>query len=338
MRDPLAPEFTQLVELAGERVGGRALAASDDFFAGKENLLKAKPAIFLPEEYTERGKWMDGWESRRKRGPGHDWCVIRLGVAGRIEGLNVDTHHFSGNHPEAFSLDGLALAEGAAEAVDAMAEHWREIVSRTPLNGDSDNYCAVALADRWTHLRLHIYPDGGVARLRVFGRARPDWKALAARSKVDLVAVAHGGRVVDCSDRTFSDPSNLTLPGRSTSMGDGWETRRRRGPGHDWCILALGHRGVVEEVVVDTHHFKGNFPESCALEGCAAPGASREELLGDGREWRPLVERTPLEAHREHRFSVSSGQPVTHVRLRIFPDGGVSRLRVLGRVVGAEGE
>ena len=219
-----------------------------------------------------------------------------------------------------------------------MAEHWREIVSRTPLNGDSDNYCAVASADRWTHLRLHIYPDGGVARLRVFGQARPDWKALAARSKVDLVAVENGGRAVDCSDRYFSDPSNLTMAGRSTFMGDGWETRRRRGPGHDWCILSLGHRGVVEEVVVDTHHFKGNFPESCALEGCDAPGASREQLQDDAREWCALVERTTLEAHREHRFTVSEGQPVTHVRLRIFPDGGVSRLRVLGRVIEPEGE
>ncbi len=255
MSDPSPPEFTHLVDLANERVGGRTLAASDDFFAEKENLLKAKAAIFLPDEYTDRGKWMDGWESRRKRDPGHDWCVIQLGVPGRIQGLNVATHHFSGNHPEAFSLDALALSGDESPEVAGLESHWAEIVARTALNGDSDNYCAVESGERFTHLRLHVYPDGGVARLRVYGEVAPDWTSLAARPRVDLVAVENGGRAVDCSDRYFSDPSNLTMPGRSTYMGDGWETRRRRGPGHDWCILSLGHRGVVEEAVVDTHQW-----------------------------------------------------------------------------------
>ncbi len=336
MSDPSPPDFAALVDLAGERVGGRALAASDEFFAEKENLLKAEPAIFLADEYTDRGKWMDGWESSRKRGPGHDWCVIQLGIAGRIRGVNVDTSHFGGNHPEAFSLDALALGGEEVADVAQLERRWREIVARTALNGSSDNYCAIDSTDRWTHLRLHIYPDGGVARLRVHGEPLPDWSFLAAQPRVDLVAIEHGGRALDCSDRFFSDPSNLILPGPSANMGDGWETRRRRGPGHDWCLLALGHRGVVEEAVVETHHFKGNFPESCSLEGCEAPGASSEELLSDEDRWRPLVERTTLQADREHRFPVAENRPVTHVRLRIYPDGGVSRLRLLGRAVGVD--
>src|SRR5690348_836619 len=158
-------EFTHLVDLASARLGGQALATNDDFFAEKENLIKPEPPVFIPGKYTDRGKWMDGWETRRRRTPGHDFCVIRLGLGGAIEGVDVDTSHFKGNFPEACSIEAC---ESATDKLDEAA--WGEILPRSPLAGDTHNLFPIHDARRLTHLRLHIYPDGGVARLRVHGR------------------------------------------------------------------------------------------------------------------------------------------------------------------------
>ena len=323
------------VDLAAERVGGIAMAANDEFFAPKENLLKAERGIFVEDEYTERGKWMDGWETRRRREPGNDWCLIKLGIPGVIRAVTVDTNHFRGNHPEACSLDAChAPGDVDAAALDAL-QSWNEVLPRSPLEGHAENRFGVISTERATHVRLHIYPDGGVARLRVWGDVRPDWTAVMDSGEaVDLLAVGHGGRPVACSDQFFSEPSNLTLPGRSASMKDGWETRRRRGPGHDWVMLALGRRGIVDRLVVDTGHFKGNYPESCSVEGCDLPGATDEEVATLGN-WFEVVPSTPLSADCEHTFAEPGvARPLTHVRLNIFPDGGVSRFRVYGRPAG----
>lgn len=325
------------VDLAAERVGGSAMAANDEFFAPKENLLKAGRGIFLEDEYTERGKWMDGWETRRRREPGHDWCLIKLGIPGVIRAVSVDTNHFRGNHPETCSLEAChASGDADAAALDAL-QSWSEVLPVSPLEGHVENRFGVISTERATHVRLHIYPDGGVARLRVWGEARPDWSALMASGEaVDLLAVGHGGRPVACSDQFFGEPSNLILPGRSASMKDGWETRRRRGPGHDWAVLALGRRGVVDSVVVDTGHFKGNYPESCSVEGCDLSGATDEEVATLGN-WFEVVPSTALAADREHTFAVPGiARPLTHVRLNIFPDGGVSRFRVYGQPAAEE--
>ncbi len=323
------------VDLAAERVGGIAMAASDEFFAPKENLLKAGRGIFVEAKYTERGKWMDGWETRRRREPGNDSCLIKLGIPGVIRAVTVDTNHFRGNHPEACSLDACHVSGDAdAAALDAL-QSWSEVLPLSPLEGHAENRFGVISTERATHVRLRIYPDGGVARLRVWGDARPDWNALmASGNAVDLLAVGHGGRPVACSDQFFGEPSNLILPGPSASMKDGWETRRRRGPGHDWVMLALGWRGIVDRVVVDTGHFKGNYPESCSVEGCDLPGVTDEEVA-TVENWFEVVPSAPLSADREHTFAVPGvARPLTHVRLNIFPDGGVSRFRVYGRPAG----
>ncbi len=325
-----------LIDLAAARAGGRALSASDEFFASKSNLLKPGRSVFLEGKYTSRGKWMDGWETRRRRTPGFDWCIIQLGVPGVIRAVTVDTHHFKGNHPEACSLTAAALAAvPKAAALKRAAQHWPEILANSPLGPDRENEFLVSGDTRVTHLRLHIYPDGGVARLRVWGEARPDWSRLRGRAAaIDLVAVQHGGVPLAASDEFFSAPINLLLPGPSVDMGDGWETRRRRGPGHDWVIIRLGARATVHEVVVDTAHFKGNFPESCRLEACDAPDLDAAAVPDERLAWRELVPRTKLGADRKHRFrAVGRSGPVTHVRFSIFPDGGVARLRVLGRPV-----
>jgi len=330
-----------LIDLAAARVGGRALVASDEFFAPRHNLLAAGRAVFIEGKYTDRGKWMDGWETRRRRGPerggGYDWCIIRLGIPGAIRAVTVDTTHFRGNHPAACSLDAAQLSGtlgGGARALRALDDAFVEVLPRSPLAGHTENEFAVASDARSTHVRLKIYPDGGVARLRVWGEARPDWRRIAgARRAIDLVAVEHGGAPLATSDQFFSAPLNLIMPGPSRDMGDGWETRRRRGPGHDWVVLRLGRRGVVERVDLDTTHFKGNFPESASLEGCDVAGTGAPPA--DDAGWRELVPRTRLRANARHRLGVTRGKsgPVTHVRLNIFPDGGVARLRVWGRVV-----
>jgi allantoicase len=322
-----------LIDLASERLGGKALVANDEFFAPKENLLKPGRGVFLEDKYTDRGKWMDGWETRRRRGPGHDWCIIRLGVCGTIRSVTVDTNHFRGNHPVECSLDAAVLTATASAKHLVAFEGWREIVPRSPLLGHCENEFEAASGDPVTHVRLNIYPDGGVARLRVWGEAQPDWTALRDRRKpVDLVAAAHGGVPLASSDEFFGQPINLLMPGTPANMGDGWETRRRRGPGHDWVVLRLGHRGVVEAADVDTSHFKGNYPESCSLEALDAPELAARAIPSETAAWQQLLPRTKLGPDAVHRFAeLVERAPITHVRFNIYPDGGVARLRLWGR-------
>jgi len=327
-----------LIDLAAQRVGGRVLLANDQFFAPASNLLKPDRPVFMAGKYTDRGKWMDGWETRRRRAPGNDWCIVRLGIPGVIRAVTVDTTHFRGNAPEACSLDGAALASTLTAAALKRLEHsWIELLPRSAVRSDAENLLPVPAggSPRCTHVRLRIYPDGGVARLRVWGEARPEWRALRGK-RIDLAAIEHGGLPLASSDEFFSHPLHLLLPGRPRGMAEGWETRRRRGPpGHDWVIVRLGHRGAIEAVEIDTTHFKGNAPESASLEAADAPGAADPARLGALR-WEPLVPRTTLRGHARHRIALPGGRggtPATHVRLNIFPDGGVARLRVWGRLV-----
>lgn len=321
-----AATFSGLTDLAAERVGGKALVASDEFFAPKENLLKPGRGVFIAGKYTDRGKWMDGWESRRKRGPGHDWVIIKLGLPGVIEGVDIDTNHFLGNHPPFASLDACTLPAGASlEEAD-----WTEILPKSALRPGSQNLFAVHHREHWTHARLHIYPDGGVARLRLYGKIVPDLTDLAPEAMIDLASLAYGGEALACSDWFFSPMQNLLLPRDPINMGDGWETRRKRGPGHDWVIIKLGAPASLRRVVVDTTHFKGNYPDRCSLDACYLPGADLDALAD--ADWRRLLAETSLQADHAHIFEDELKEigPSTHLRLNIFPDGGVARLRAFG--------
>jgi allantoicase len=329
-------DFTELVDLAAERVGGAVLYANDDFFAPKENLLKPGAPVFREGEYTDRGKWMDGWESRRRRTPGFDWCIIRLGLPGRLRGVVVDTAHFKGNYPEQCSLEACAIdgQPGVEQLLDE-AVGWREVLPVSALRGDSQNPFSIAETQRATHLRFRIYPDGGVARLRVYGEVVPDWTRLTARgASLDLAAVESGGLVLACSDMFFGHRHNLIMPGRAANMSDGWETKRRRGPGHDWVVIKLGARGHIHQVEVDTSHFKGNYPDGCSLEGTDAGDAGGDASGLANASWTEILPRTGLQAHTRHHFTdeLQSAGAFTHVRFNIYPDGGVSRLRLYGSV------
>ena len=326
--------FTELVDLASEKLGGAVLVANDEFFAAKENLLKPEAPVFIEGKYTDLGKWMDGWETRRRRTPGYDWCIIRLGAPGKIRGVVVDTSFFRGNYPEhcsleACTIDGLpTIDELTSEAVE-----WTQLLPQLPLAGDSQNPFAVEGEQRYTHLRFKIYPDGGVARLRVHGEVVPDWDRLERLGgDLDLAAVENGGRVLQCSDMFFGHRHNLIMPGRAANMSDGWETKRRRGPGHDWTIIKLGRPGRIRRLEVDTAWFKGNFPESCALEATNAGDLPEEKLTDLSVAWQSVLPRTTLQAHTRHFFEdeILDAGIVSHLRFNIFPDGGVSRLRAYG--------
>jgi allantoicase len=329
-------DFTELIDLASERLGGAVLWANDEFFAPKEDLLKPAAPIFIEGKYTDRGKWMDGWETRRRRTPGIDWCIIRLGLPGIIRGVVVDTSFFKGNYPEQCSLEACAI-EGvpSIEELTSEGREWTEILPPNNLQGDSQNPFAIDNDHRYTHLRFKIYPDGGVARLRVFGEVAPDWKSLeSVGGLVDLAAVENGGLVLGCSDMFFGHRHNLIMPGQGVNMSDGWETKRRRGPGHDWVIIQLGRRGRIQRVEVDTAHFKGNCPESCSLGASNAGDIPLETLADPSMMWREVLPRTKLQPHTRHIFGneVIDAGMATHLVFNIFPDGGVSRLRVWGSV------
>jgi allantoicase len=322
--------FAGLLDLAQPRLGSEVVYATDDFFADKARMIDPAEPVFIPGKYDDNGKWMDGWESRRKRVPGHDWAIVRLGVPGEIAGFEIDTRNFTGNYPprasvEACVSDAAIPSEGAA---------WTTLVPVTVLKGDDRRWVEAQAKGVWTHVRLSIFPDGGVARLRIYGTIHKDWSKVAPDQVLDLLAMENGGRGLIANDEHFGRVENLTAPGRGKDMGDGWETRRRREPGHDWAILELGRAGRIEEITVDTAHFKGNYPDRCFIQASPTAPSSLEEIVKQAETWPILLPETKLKMDHIHVFraEIQPHEPVRFVRLNIIPDGGVSRLRLRGRI------
>ncbi|GAB2796522.1 allantoicase [Streptomyces daliensis] len=323
--------FTDLVDLADRRFGGGVVAANDEFFAERENLLRPGPAHFDPEAFGHKGKVMDGWETRRRRGVSagaphpaagdHDWALIRLGAPGVVHGLLVDTAHFRGNYPQRVSVEAAAV-EGTPSPGELLSDKvtWHELVPPTRVYGHAANGFPVDDGRRFTHLRLKQHPDGGIARLRVHGEVLPDPSWLALLGTYDLASVLNGAHVEDASDRFFSQPVNITLPGISHKMDDGWEGRRRRDTGNDWVRLRLAGEAEPRAVEIDTANYKGNAAGWAALHGS----------VDGGRTWSELLPRTRLEPDTTHRLALPEGSTATHVRLDVLPDGGIARLRLHG--------
>jgi allantoicase len=359
-------------DLAARRLGGQALLCSNDFFAEMENLLKAEAPIFQPGVFTERGQLMDGWESRRRRflpdgtsddGLQYDWCIIKLGSQGIIRGINANTAYFLGNAPQQVSLEACNIHGDPTDTTK-----WIPLIDITSVNPGSDNLIDVPVIEKdgqiisdnvWTHVRFNMFPDGGIARLNIYGEIKADKNWSLKGEPLDLAYIKNGARPLICSDMFFSHMENLLMPERGANMGDGWETKRRRtlgdtevDRGNDWLILQLATRGNIEKILIDTCHFKGNYPNAFALEGAvltSAQAANTAALTADshldarfdktggqdelGIEWIPIIERTALFADREHTFKnevAAKGQSFTHVRLKMFPDGGISRIRLWG--------
>ncbi len=324
----LAKMLARLVNLASPRLGTTVVAASDEFFGARERLIGDADPVFVPGKYDENGKWVDGWETRRRRQLGHDWCLLRLGVAGVVAFIDVDTRHFTGNYPPGAAVEGCA-----DEGTPTAASRWLPLLS-VPLGPDARHVHHVADIGPVRWLRLSIFPDGGVARLRAYGRPVADHGTRAA--EVELSALRHGGRILGYSDAHYGDPSVILTQGRGRDMGDGWETRRRRDPGHDWMVVALGTPGVIRRVEVDTAHYKGNYPDRVSLQACPAALAaalSDDAVVNQSMFWPDMLAPQPARADHVHGFAhdlLAALGPVSHVRLNMHPDGGISRFRVFG--------
>jgi allantoicase len=292
-------------------------------------MLSPDAPVFIEGKFDDNGKWMDGWETRRRRNGGYDHAIVKLGLAGEINGIDIDTTHFTGNYPPAASLQACHSDDEPDDS-----SNWVTLIPSTSLKGDSHHYFTIDNSDCFTHIRLNIYPDGGIARLRIHGRVVSDVATLDKSASHNLAAVELGARAIARNDAHFGAVENLLNPGRGINMGDGWETRRRREPGNDWCIIQLGHVGEINQVHIDTAHFKGNYPDRCSIQAALVGEGTADSIVTQSQFWEELLPPQKLEMDLEHSFSkvIQDIGPVSHVRLNIFPDGGISRIRLMGRI------
>ena len=321
---------TALPDLASRVLGGSVVAANDELFAQRENLIRPEAPAFDAQEFGHKGKVYDGWETRRRRAAepdpdARDWAVVRLGTPGVVHGVVVDTAHFRGNYPPHVSVEATSV-QGYPSVEELLRARWVTLVPRSPAEGDTANLYAVADRHRWTHVRLSIFPDGGVARLRVHGEVVPDPAVLTGT--VDLLAAEVGGRLVDCSDAFYASPANIIAPGRARNMGEGWENARRRGGGNDHAVFALAAAGVPRRVEVDTGYYVGNAAGWVRLSTVDARRADPEQAAA----WSELLPRTRIQPDTRHFLPLPAARPATHLRLDVYPDGGLSRLRLWGEL------
>jgi len=318
------------INLLDARLGATALSASDDFFAPMARMLAPHQPEWRAGVYDDHGKWMDGWETRRRRDGGHDHCIVRLAAPCSLSLLEIDTRFFTGNYPPFASVQACR-----ADSAPTAAALWSELLATTPLRGDHRNVFAVASDGIWSHLKLNIFPDGGVARFRAYGAVHPDLSG-ALTGSIDLAAALNGGRALAASDEHYGAMGNLLLPGRAASMADGWETRRRREPGFDWVILQLGAPGRIRHIEVDTAHFKGNFPHQVSFNAALLPDAPHDDLTSQCLYWPTLLAPSPLQADHLSRFDdLEDLGSISHVRMNMHPDGGISRVRIFGTTASA---
>ncbi|XP_053603789.1 allantoicase-like [Plodia interpunctella] len=366
MIDTIAPAFSELCEFASASSGGQVVFATDDFFAPCESMISDEEPVFIAEKFTEYGKWMDGWETRRKRIAGHDWCIIKLATKCVVRGLLVDTAFFTGNYapkysvqaacltpeeeallPERQSQMGSACSDCNFEKIKRLnSEKWDEIVPVTPLRpGYEDtrlNYQKVVSDEIYTHLRINVYPDGGIARFRAYGEAKPE--VPDSDQLIDLVSLLNGGTCLGYSNAHYGHPKNMIKPCKSRIMSDGWETARRldrpnvievntdgtlKVPGQEWAVFKLGFPGRISKICIDTAHFKGNFPDSVKIEG--AYFDNNNWGFENEKTWRDILAPQKMSAHNEHWFDCDS-DVITHIRVTMAPDGGISRVRTFGYV------
>ena len=318
-----------LTNLASPKIGTKIIEVSDDFFGEASRMLGDKEPVFIEDKYDEHGKWMDGWESKRRRDGGNDWAIIELGSPGIITEIDVDTSFFTGNFPPFASIEGLYSDQKPSKDSD-----WIEILPKTSLKGDSGNKFKIESKTKVNYIKLQIFPDGGVARLRLFGEVKLNWDNYDNKNDlIELSSLKLGGSIVAYNNAHYGDVSALLSYGRGKTMGDGWETRRRREPGNDWIIIKLATKGLIKKIEIDTAHFKGNYPDEASVQvSNFHENKGLEETINDSQNWKYILDKSKLQADNIHNYEVddTSIEGVTHVRLNIYPDGGVSRLRIFG--------
>ena len=330
----LAPGFEipaqiqQLTNLADTRIGAKVIECSDDFFAEANRMLQFDAPIFVEDKFDDHGKWMDGWETRRKRHSGYDWAIIKLGVIGKIKTLDIDTTFFTGNYPASAAVEACYAPND-----DLSTATWHSILKNNVLGPSQHHLLDIQDDQIFSHVRLNIFPDGGIARFRVYGEVQLQIKD--SNQTIDLLALENGGRVIAYSDAHFGHPRNLINPNRGINMGDGWETKRRRAPGFDWCILALGQSGAIEKIEIDTAHFKGNYPAQVSIQAVYVKDATDPQLIPQSMFWPFLLEAQDMQMDHIHSYinEIISTEKISHIRVNMIPDGGISRIRLWGKIV-----
>ena len=318
-----------LVNLASPKMGTKILAFSDDFFGEVTRMLNDKDPIFIEDKYDNHGKWMDGWESKRRRDGGNDWAILKLGSAGIISKIEIDTSYFTGNFPPFFSLEGIY-----SETEPNKNSNWKSLIAKTNLVGDCKNNFELNLKEKFNFVRLQIFPDGGVARIRLFGEVKYNWDQFNNEEIIELSSLKLGGSILAYNNAHYGDVSALLSEGRGKTMGDGWETRRRREPGNDWIIIKLAQKGIIEKIEIDTAHFKGNYPDRASIQAISIDkNITTKDLIQSSENWDVILDETKLTADNIHEYEINSNSKAeaTHIRLNIYPDGGVSRLRIFGK-------
>ena len=330
----LAPIFEtpqhllKYTNLADSRIGAEVIDCSDEFFAEAKRMLQFDAPIFVEDKFDDHGKWMDGWETQRKRYSGYDWAVVKLGVAGKIKAVDIDTTFFTGNYPASASIEACYAPNDDLSTVE-----WHQILPNSILGPSDHHLYDVSSPVTYTHVRLNIFPDGGVARFRVYGEVQI--VVSDSTETLDLLALANGGRVIAYSDAHFGHPRNLINPGRGINMGDGWETKRRRAPGFDWCILALGTAGSISKIEIDTAHFKGNYPAEVSIQAVYIEDATDPQLIPQSMFWPILLEAQRMQMDHIHEYinEITQQEKISHIRVNMIPDGGISRIRLWGKIV-----
>ena len=318
-----------LIDLAQPRLGTKVLYKTDDFFASADRIISPTDPIFKVGVFDKNGKWMDGWESRRKRTEGHDYIVLKLGRPGIIEKVDVDTSHFNGNQPAMVSIEG---ANSNLEKKNHLK--WQPLLSKKNTKANSHHYFTVNSKKIFTHIKFNIYPDGGVARLKLYGSIAKSEKL--KNKKINLASLLDGASIIACNNEHFGKAENILAPGKAKNMGDGWETRRRRGKGFDWMIINSLNGKEIDKIEISTHHFKGNFPSHCSLQAAYLPlTKNSRQIVNSSSKWKYLLKNVKLSANKIHTYKniLIKKNKINFIKINIFPDGGISRFRIYGKNV-----
>ena len=317
-----------LIDLAQSRLGTKVVYNTDEFFAAAKRIINPWPPIFKEGVFDNHGKWMDGWETRRKRNKGHDYLVLKLGKPGKINKVDIDTSYFNGNQPSKVSLEACFTKS----ILPSKNFKWVTILNKKTTKPNSLHYFNIKNKSVFTHVKLNIFPDGGVARLRVYGSIQT--KKKFGKKEINLTSVLNGATPIACNNEHFGRAENILAPGSGKNMGDGWETRRSRGKNFDWLILKCATQGKIGKIQIDTHHFKGNFPDKCSLQAAFVnDNVSKETIVNNSKKWKFLLNKVKLYAHRKHNFKnkLMKNNKINYIKINIFPDGGISRIRAFGK-------
>jgi allantoicase len=318
-----------LIDLAQSRLGTKVVYKSDEFFAAAKRIINPWPPVFKEGVFDKHGKWMDGWETRRKRSKGHDYLILKLGKPGKINKVDIDTSYFNGNQPSKVSLEACFCKK----KIPDKNHKWSSILKKKTTSPNSHHFFKINNKSIFTHVKLNIYPDGGVARLRIYGSM--EVKKNFDKKIINLTSVLNGATPIACNNEHFGRAENILAPGSGKNMGDGWETRRSRGKNFDWLIIKCAAVGKISTIQIDTHHFKGNYPDKCSLQASYVKGKVKSDtIVSKSKKWKLLLNKVKLHAHKKQNFknNLMKNKKINYIRINIFPDGGISRIRAFGKV------